>query len=299
MSQMNDAELTGVRGGEMGASAVWQEEFLQWIGCSRDSTIEQLIVAQLRRWYYCNVNIWDQGRLPVAERVPMVVNDGAVLWERLRRTGFGFCFELIEVQLGLLQWLGHKVTRHAALPLNVPTDQVDEEALADIETRPWPHEVLLLADGGLVDVGYSANALTSVLRCRDNEEAVCGDNRYRVLTTRGGDWKQLEVLLAGGWTALYRYRLAPSDEVQHMVAGMICSPQRVRIRDEYVYVAKAEPGLRRWLHVTCGGEGKAKGGVWRRVVNGIPEEERWEDAKQLVRDEFGGELDERLKPLFV
>ncbi len=283
---------------------VWEEEFLEAIGVGRDATIEELIAAQLRRFYYCSVDVWHQGTLPVAERVVMQCNDGEVLWKRLKRAQFGFCFELIELQLSVLRWLGHEgITRHAAVPLNCLHELVDEKALADIDTRPRPHEVLFLADGGLVDVGYSANSLTSVLRCKDNEEAVCGDNRYRILTTRSAEWKQLEVLLVAGWTALYRFQVAPSDEVQHMVAGMICSPQRVRIRDEYVYVAKAEPGLRRWLHVTCGGEGKAKGGVWRRVVNGKPEEEwrvdKWEKAQELIRHEFGGELDERLRPLFV
>ncbi len=162
----------------------------------------------------------------------------------------------------------------------------------------FPHEVVRLPDGGLIDVGYSANALQGVLRCAAGQEARCGDSLYRLLE-RGAAWWQLEVLLRAGWTALYRFREQPAPEAQPMVDHMFRTPREVRIRDAYLYVARVGPGLRQWLHVTVA----SRSAVWRRVVEGATAEERavesWEEARQLAARELGWTMDERMRVLFA
>jgi hypothetical protein len=291
-------------------------EYLDAIGCGREErSLQALIEGHLKRFFYCNLWLWHEGRKPVENRVVLASENVFEVWEDLKRDGFGYCFQLIEVQKAVLSFLGFNLSRHASIPVNLAHDLVDEVALAG---RHCSHEILMtkskrdlsflfasffhfvLIGGDIIDVGYGPNALTGVLSCRVGSEGTCGDNLYRILAVAQDDkWLQLEVFLPSGWTALYRFAVESTELVKPMAAGTLLLPNRIPIRDDFVYIAKCLPERRKWLYI----DAAKKGGTWKVIEKGRTVEERriekWDEMIDLVAREFDWKVDERLKDLFA
>lgn len=62
----------------------------------------------------------------MGERKVLASDDVFGVWEDLKRDGFGYCFQLIELQKAVLEHLGHPTTRHASVPVNQRSDLVEE-----------------------------------------------------------------------------------------------------------------------------------------------------------------------------
>ena len=199
-------------------------EYLAFIGAQRDDSLETLIDKHLKHFFYCNVWLWHEGKKPVKERTVLASENVLAVWEDLKRDGFGYCFQQIEVQKAVLDFLGHSVTRHASMSINAQSGSFDEESLVGSHCS---HEILMDKDGGIVDVGYAANALTTVLRCPIGGEAQAGDNTYRV-TQINSEWRQLELLLPAGWWTLYRFHIKPTDYVKPLAEGTLLEPVIIR-----------------------------------------------------------------------
>ncbi len=196
-------------------------EYLTLIGAKRDDNLEALIDKHLKAFFYCNVWLWHEGKKPVNEREVLASDNVLQVWEDIKRDGFGYCFQQIEVQKAVLDFLGHATTRHASMPVNAKSGSFDEQSLIG---RHCSHEILIhTKSGGIVDVGYAANALTTVLHCPIGSEAKAGDNTYRV-TQIDSEWRQLEVLLPAGWWTLYRFQIKPTDYVKPLAEGTLLEP---------------------------------------------------------------------------
>jgi len=261
-------------------------EYLREINCSSSSTIEELIDGHYQRFIYCNTHLLREGRKPREERKPLPWSADQI-FPLLQKEGFGYCFQLIECQLAALQWLNFPVTRHASFVLLQMHDDLNEKVKTRTRSDHPTHEVLLLHEGTdrwLIDVGFSYNALQGVLRCRDNEEAECGTNRYRVLVI-DEEWRQLELLVNMKWLALYQYSLNPIDDCEFLSNGTFMVPQIVPIRDTLLSVGSVSLKERRFLRV-----GDDIGAVYKYFVNGSKVEEKhltsWDEIKNLLLTYF-------------
>jgi N-hydroxyarylamine O-acetyltransferase len=113
----------------------------------------------------------------------------------------GYCFEHNLLLKAVLESMDFAVTSLAAAVIIGHTDESE---------LPLNHMLLLVDVGGqphLADVGFGGSTPTAPLRLKEDIEQETPHGRYRLL---GGypKWR-LETEIAGEWSALYEFTLAP------------------------------------------------------------------------------------------
>jgi N-hydroxyarylamine O-acetyltransferase len=126
----------------------------------------------------------------------------------------GYCFEQNGLLALALEALGFKVTGLAARVYikQEPGKIRRSHMLLKVDLSEGPH---------IADVGFGVWAMSGPLRLFDEGEQDTPHGLFRLV--RAGDWFDVQTVLDGSWTTLYRFTLEEQLPTDYEVANWYCS----------------------------------------------------------------------------
>lgn len=198
-------------------------------------TLETLRELQLR-----HTSVFPFETLSTMLQVPVPIDLASVERKVLHEGRGGYCYELNNMFLALLQQLGYEARGITGrVVMGSPEDA--------LPARTHRLSVLTL-DGAryITDVGFGGMVPTTPLRLDTEEEQQTPHEPYRI--TQGEDSYTLRAKVAGEWRALYVFYLQPQSAIDYEIGNWYVSTHKDSPFLGQLMVARTGQGLRRTLN---------------------------------------------------
>ncbi|VVO42982.1 arylamine N-acetyltransferase family protein [Pseudomonas fluorescens] len=198
-------------------------------------TLETLRELQLR-----HTSVFPFETLSTLLQVPVPIDLPSVERKVLHEGRGGYCYELNNLFLALLQQLGYEARGI--------TGRVVMGSPEGVLTARTHRLSVLTLDGirYISDVGFGGMVPTTPLRLDTEEEQPTPHEPYRI--TQGEDSYTLRAKVAGEWRALYVFYLQPQSAIDYEVGNWYVSTHKDSPFLGQLMVAKMGQGLRRTLN---------------------------------------------------
>ncbi len=194
-------------------------------------TLDTLCELQLR-----HTSTFAFENLSPLSRVPVPLDLESIQRKLLHEGRGGYCYELNNLYMALLQHLGYEVRGITGrVVINAPEDAWAART----------HRLTLLTLDGvryIADVGFGGMVPTAPLLLDTEEEQSTPHEPFRI--TRQGDSYTLRVKVAGEWQALYVLDLQRQDAIDYEIGNWYVSTHPQSPFLQRLMVARTGPGIR-------------------------------------------------------
>ena len=225
-------------------SAVAGDYFVE-IGLDREHDVSTLdgithmIMAHYDRFIYCNVELLSATNPNPKPDAQISPAKPRAVFESMRNTGFGICFQHLELAYAVLKERNVSVSRHLAIP--ILRKAVEFDVKSDWKSLAHSHETLLIDGAYILDLGFGPNSVQGLIPLSEGEHVV-GDSRYR-LSLIEPDWYQLDLMVEEDYISLYCFTTAilPSSDVERLHRELY-DPLKgtISVRDDYLFFAQCQ-----------------------------------------------------------
>ncbi|WP_095079260.1 arylamine N-acetyltransferase [Pseudomonas sp. Irchel s3h17] len=213
------------------------ELYLQRLGYAAPPapTLETLRALQLR---HTSTFVFEN--LSPLARIPVQLDLESIQRKVLHEGRGGYCYELNNLYMTLLQHLGYEVRGITGrVVMNAPEDAWAART----------HRLTLLTLDGvryITDVGFGGMVPTAPLLLDTDEEQATPHEPYRI--TRDGDSYTLRARVAGEWRAMYVFDLQRQGDIDYEIGNWYVSTHPQSPFLQRLMAARTGEGVRRTLN---------------------------------------------------